>query len=67
MDFSEKLFHRLADFATVHFDGRVVLTSALLQKPTQRFEVGGQIPGNPGYSAHCFCAWEIVCTIDGNL
>ena len=26
MDFNEKLFHRLVDYATVHSDGRVVFT-----------------------------------------
>lgn len=26
MDFSEKLFHSLVDYATVHSDGRVVFT-----------------------------------------
>lgn len=26
VDFNEKLFHRLADYTTVYFDGRVVFT-----------------------------------------
>ena len=26
VDFNEKLFHRLVDYATVHSDGRVVFT-----------------------------------------
>ena len=44
VDFSEKLFHRLVDYATVYSDGRVVLPSAMAWKSAQKYKESGQIP-----------------------
>jgi len=40
VDFNEKLFHRLVDFAMVYSDGRVVFTFCNGWKPARRFKSG---------------------------
>lgn len=67
VDFSEKLFHRLVDYATVHSDGRVVLPFAMAWKSAQRYKVGRQVLRVLDICPLFLRMMEIKCIVYGNL